>query len=129
MILHLNLKSKWFWRHIRDKYEEYRSITPYWCNRLLLYDGQVKSKAFWKDMLSINDVQGLKLLMATERIQPIRYHTIVFSNGMKPLDILPRFSRPYINIRIGKGVPEWGGICDNVFIIQCGKIFNKSNCD
>ena len=49
--LRLSLKEKWF-RMIEsgDKAEEYREITPYWCNRLL-YSCSLGVEEYWSPIL------------------------------------------------------------------------------
>lgn len=40
------------------KREDYREITPYWCNRFLLVDGKPKSKFWWEmflDPIEVDD--------------------------------------------------------------------------
>jgi hypothetical protein len=47
--LHLQLKKKWFeMTKAGIKTEDYREITPYWCNRLLLFNGKIESKERWQ---------------------------------------------------------------------------------
>jgi len=48
--LQLALIRKWFdMTKAKIKPEDYRSITPYWCSRLLLFNGENKSQKWWKD--------------------------------------------------------------------------------
>ena len=50
MNLFLPLKEVWFnMTKSREKREDYREITGYWCSRLLLYNGKQISKADWWD--------------------------------------------------------------------------------
>lgn len=53
MNLFLPLKEVWFnMTKSREKREDYREITGYWCSRLLLYNGKQISKAEWTAFLS-----------------------------------------------------------------------------
>jgi len=47
--LQLPLTRNWFELTKKEiKKEDYREITPYWCNRLLLFNSKVKSKEWWQ---------------------------------------------------------------------------------
>lgn len=49
--LHLNLFKKWFVMIYKIiKRQEYREITPYWCNKLILVNGVKKPKKWWKSL-------------------------------------------------------------------------------
>lgn len=126
--LFLILTRRWFDRHLKDKREEYREITPYWCTRLLLVNGERKPKAWW-EAKGINSYESLKRLVKREAllIQYIKYNTVVFSNGMKPVDVLPRFEKPYLDFNIGTGRKKWGAPLHPVFIIKCGELQNLVN--
>ena len=51
--LRMPLKTKWFeMTKAGIKTEDYREITPYWCNRFLLYDGKPKPVKWWAFMQS-----------------------------------------------------------------------------
>jgi len=51
MNIQLSLIEKWFrLTESLTKLEDYREITPYWCNRLLLYDGKNKPVKWWAFM-------------------------------------------------------------------------------
>lgn len=51
--LQLSLKRKWFdMTSPEEKSEDYRDITPYWCNRLILVDGQIMTKKWWQSKFS-----------------------------------------------------------------------------
>lgn len=53
--LQLSLLSEWFYMtKCGMKQADYRDITPYWCNRLLLYNGVSKSKKWWQEYLKSN---------------------------------------------------------------------------
>ena len=49
MNITLSLIAVWFLLTKKKiKLEDYRNITPYWCNRLMLYNGEIKSKEWWR---------------------------------------------------------------------------------
>jgi hypothetical protein len=126
--LHLNLQEKWFLSHQNNKNEEYRALTPYWCNKLLTYKGKKMRKGFWKDL--IERFGGIEPMMKKlHQVKFITYEELVFSNGMKPIDILPRFTKPHYGTVIGYGKREFGAPENKkVFIIKCGLlIFNARN--
>lgn len=130
--LHLVLIKKWFDRHLEDKTEEYREVTPHWCNRLLVWNSEVKSKRFWNnrmdDFTDKTAVQAIQHYILSGEIQKRYYSEIIFSHGMKPMDVLPRFERNYLTLGIGNGKKEWGGTDNPVFVLSCGEIRNKTNC-
>lgn len=77
MNLQLPLKAKWFDMTEKGlKLIEYREITPYWCNRLLLQNGRTESKAFWDLYLLTYGVHGLKAAIETQD----KTHRITFKN-------------------------------------------------
>lgn len=131
-VLHLTLVRKWFDKHLADKNEEYREITPYWCNKLLTWDGEVKPQKFWAnrmdDFYDKNAIEAIEHYTMENRIEKRKYSKITFSNGMKPIEILPRFDRSFTRLRIGTGNREWGGTDEQVFILKCGKVRNRVNC-
>jgi hypothetical protein len=126
--LHLVLIKKWFDKHQDDKDEEYREITPYWCNRLLTWNSDVKNKKFWADIIDTAGVEGIQYYIRKGYAVKRFYSEIVFSHGMKPMDILPRFERKLLTLSTGPGNKEWGGGGKDMFILKCGKVTNKVNC-
>jgi len=131
-VLHLNLVRKWFDKHLDDKDEEYRKITPFWCNKLLTWDGEIKPQKFWdnkmNNLYNKNEIETIEYYIMQGRIGKRNYTKITFSNGMKPLSILPRFDRHFTQLSIGTGKYKWGGTNEKVFILKCGKVRNRINC-
>lgn len=131
--LSLNLHKKWFDMIFSgEKKEEYREITPYWCNRLL--------KSNWKGWfnkdiakLYFENYDALETLLDLIKSNIIlfkKYKSVMFSNGMKPVNILPRFKAEIKSIQIGEGKEEWGAKKGKqYFVIKLGKIFDKNNCN
>ena len=51
LCLQLSLITNWFeMTKALIKKEDYRELTPFWCNRLLLYDGKQKTVKWWSFM-------------------------------------------------------------------------------
>lgn len=130
MDLKLVLQRRWFCKHLEDKGEEYREITPYWANRLLTYDNEIKSSKWWfwyfhdrKMSYRLRIKRGIKIGLIKFR----EYDNAIFSNGMKPIEILPRFEKPVNSMKIGIGKAEWGAPEREVFIILCGAAKNIVN--
>lgn len=69
--------------------------------------------SYWEKRLSSND-----------------YDTITFSNGMKPLSQLRRFTCKYVKIELGfHGKKEWGASNARLkYVIHVGEIIERHNC-
>lgn len=121
-VLHLNLNKQWFDLHLNGKSEEYREITPYWCSRLLLnFNGERKPVKWWE-----NNPYSISGLVFCKKIQ---YEKIIFSNGYKHVDVLPRFEKRYLSLQSGIGKKEWGAPNYRVFILKLGEPENITNYD
>lgn len=117
--LHLVLKDKWFQMY-KDglKTEEYRAITPYWCNRLL---GSIPlGLEFWQIELEKNS--------PIKRYNPFALNLLIKSFGLRDFRFVT-FHRGYTNekitfllknIRIGGGNMNLGAPVELCFIIECG---------
>ena len=115
-ILHLVLKKKWYEMQERgEKTEEYREITPYWCN--VLFAKKPYSRRFWKDILdSTKDVLGnMAYQCLLHRYSTREYTHVCFHYGYTQRCFINRID----SITIGRGNPEWGAPTDrDVFIIK-----------
>lgn len=123
-ILDLPLKAQWYlMQESGEKPEEYREITPYWCNRLL---GQYPFgiKDYWEPVLKrtfeIFKEHG-------KRIPQSYYHRLVRLYGVRDYTHVRlrygytkrTFTHKIDSITIGYGKPEWGAPSDKeVFIIK-----------
>lgn len=98
-----------------QKKVEYRSITPYWCNRFLLVMDSPgfhiqKSKCWWRGFFlekreyAVEDV--LISMLTCGELKFINPDTITFTNGMQTDS--PRFEIELKNISIGYGLKAWG---------------------
>ena len=110
-ILHLVLKKKWYeMQESGEKNEEYREITPYWCNMLLAKKSY--SRRFWKDILGNIKTPYQHLL---NRYNIRDYTHVCFHYGYTQRCFINRID----SITIGRGYPEWGAPEDrDVFIIK-----------
>lgn len=125
-ILDLPLKAQWYlMQESGEKTEEYREITPYWCNRLL-GSCPFGIKDYWESVLK-RTFEAIK--ENGERI-PKSYnlhHLLVWQYGVRGYTHV-RFRYGYTkrtfthkidSITIGYGKPEWGAPTDKeVFIIK-----------
>lgn len=125
-ILDLPLKAKWYdMQESGEKNEEYREVTPYWCNRLLGgypfgikdYWGPVLERTF--EAISKNDERfpncyNLQHQLAWE------YGTRGYTHVRFRYGYTKRtFTHKIDSITIGRGKPEWGAPIDrDVFIIK-----------
>jgi hypothetical protein len=126
--LYLILTRRWFDRHLKDKSEEYRLVTPYWCAKFLTVNGNRMPRAWWRQQ-NIDSGEALEKLIDEGQysIETVPYQSIVFSNGMRPVNILPRFEKRFFGLRIGIGKQEWGAPKHPVFVLKCGKPQNLIN--
>lgn len=129
IILDLPLKKEWY-NMIESgvKPEEYREVTPYWCNRLL-YGCPLGIKDYWEPVLE----RTFEAISENGERLPNSYnlqHLLAWQYGTRGYTHV-RFRYGYTkrtmlfeldNIRIGFGNPEWGAPEDKeVFILKIGK--------
>lgn len=127
--LQLSLIQKWFdMTKTGEKKEDYREITPYWCNRFLLCNNETKSKKWWED-------EYFNQMTLEERIENIELFCSFknFDNNIMTLGypkkndserILTIFNRGF---DIAYGHPEWGAEPNKLyFVIKHGAIENKA---
>ena len=115
--LHLVLIGKWYDMIASgEKTEEYRALTPYWCNRLI----QRYGIDYWKGIFEHNSIDKL----ADKHNS--RIPAIYGFNGVRNYDVVC-FHRGYTNttmtfeyasLYIDKGKEEWGAPKEPVFIIK-----------
>lgn len=112
--LHLVLERRWYQMIVSgEKREEYRRITPYWCNRLLY--PQPLGEDYWNEILKqceylrenhFRDMPPYNtwqhLLIDTDGLRP--YSEVTFHEGYSG----PTATFSIENITIGEGNPEWG---------------------
>jgi len=119
MSLQLPLKNEWF-EMTRDgiKTEDYREITPYWCNRLLRYGQSTESSLFWKRLVDLNKVVDFN---GCVNPKPFTQTTLTLGYPKSTdTDRIIKFEHKGIEIREGK--PEWGAEKGKLyFVIKHGK--------
>lgn len=115
--LHLPLKAKWY-EMIESgvKTEEYRILSHYWVQRLLVRCNGKRLKrdealkyAFREDMLKFPTVN--------EALKFKKYETVKLSYGYTHRTMIFEIE----SITIGKGNPEWGAPNKEVFVIKLGR--------
>lgn len=131
--LSLNLKRKWYDLIESDvKKEEYRALTPYFMNKLLLCHGKVQPRAFWARVYYFNN-KGMTESSVAElaghlKIGPVTYQkfdTNTFQNGMSKT--APRFQIEHLGIEIKEGNPDWGAVKGvKYFAIQLGAVIGSN---
>jgi hypothetical protein len=128
--LQLSLKKQWFrMTESLIKKEDYRSITPYWCNRFLLYDGKVLSKENWRVFLLTSVPVFLSKIIDKEisnhsyKITTKQFKTNTMTLGYpKSTDIERVLIFEHQGIEIRTGNPEWGAVEGRLyFVIKHGK--------
>jgi len=132
--LHLNLVRIWFnmifWG---DKREEYREITPYFCSKFLLVNGDHWTRKEWLecpwftfDNNKLYEVGLLKRLLSDGDVSVKEFDSVTFSNGMTPP--VPRFEIEFFGIEVGEGVKKWGAVKgERYLIIKLGALLDQQN--
>jgi hypothetical protein len=125
-ILDLPLKAKWYdMQESGEKPEEYREVTPYWCNRLL---GECPFGAdiYWKPVLD----KTFEVIKENGERMPQTFnlnHLLVWQYGVRDYTHVclrygytkRTFTHKIDSITIGRGNPAWGAPTDrDVFIIK-----------
>lgn len=121
-ILHLVLIGKWYDMIASgEKTEEYRALTPYWCNRLIGGFGLSWWKQNFKEMQSLkeeNPKMWLHSIRDSSEFGTTKfYNSICFHRGYTNTTM----SFEYEYLDIDKGKEEWGEPKEPVFIIKLGK--------
>lgn len=130
MKLQLSLKKQWF-EKTKDgiKAEDYRSITPYWCNRFLLVNGKPKTVKWWSFM---QNYEGCFFRKAIERniengaitFKPFT-HNVMTLGYPKSTDTERILTFEHKGIEIRTGNTDWGAEPDKLyFVILHGKMID-----
>lgn len=125
--LQLSLKKQWFdMTKARIKEEEYREITPYWCNRLLLFDGKQKSKLWWSIFLDFNSLSELMIYGEAAGLTMKVFKSNIMTLGYPKSTYKERILKlKHEGIEIRTGNPEWGADPDKLyFVIKHGEIID-----
>ena len=122
--LQLLLKTKWFeMTKAGIKKEDYREITPYWCNRLLLVNGKPEGEKMWDTILCYYGIQAsFNLLGASFKGFDSNTMTLGYPKSTDTERIL-KLEHKGIEIRTGN--LEWGAEPDKYyFVILHGSILS-----
>ncbi len=124
--LQLPLTRQWFeMTKSGVKTEDYREITPYWCNRLCLVEGAEQTTKFWEQVFEkFEDFRPPKLEMfARLNIEFKQFDTNKMTLGYpKSTDTERIINLEHKGIEIGYGNTEWGAEPNKLyFIIKHGK--------
>jgi hypothetical protein len=127
--LQLSLIKVWFEKtKLKIKPEDYREITPYFCNKFLLYSGETKSKKWWNDNFFYIEGRRCDILEIVENIQLFctfkNFKTNIMTLGYPKLTDTERILKlEHKGIEISAGNPEWGAETDKLyFVIKHGEI-------
>jgi len=118
--LHLNLHRIWFEKiQIGQKTEEYREISPYWCNILLEFtDKKIKGLQAFKALFSIFEDESSEAIIDMLKKGIIRqksYHRVIFSNGYKK--DRPQFECEFKSLSLNYGLPNWGAEIGKLYFV------------
>lgn len=115
------------------KKEDYRSITRYWCNRLLLVEGETMPKKWWEEKFNYTGS------IFTDNVKWIKENIAINNFSFKPFDCnimtlgYPKttdkeriLKLEHKGIEIGYGNPELGAEPDKLyFVIKHGNIITQ----
>ena len=114
--LQLSLIEKWFkMTKTGEKTEDYREISPYFCNRFLLQNGKTMSKEWWGKYLHFYKIKSLKESLETNcqihRITFKQFENNIMTLGYpKSTDTDRILKMEHKGIDIGTGTPDWGAV-------------------
>jgi len=127
--LQLSLKTKWFeLTKAGIKKEDYREINPYWCARLLSWNGSRKSSKIWVDILAdfigLSNEQAILKYINDGGVQFIKFDQNTMTLGYpKSTDVSRILKLEHKGIEIGHGKEEWGAEPSKLyFIIKHGEV-------
>lgn len=118
MNLQLVLKEQWFnLTKSGIKTEDYREITPYWCNRLLLWKGESISFDEWRMLLITNGSLYPQLRIGKE-VTFKSFQTNKMTLGYpKATDTERILKFKHLGIEIRTGNPEWGAKPNKLYFV------------
>jgi len=130
--LQTSLITKWFeMTKAGIKKEDYRNITPYWCNRFLLYQGDIKSKKWWGNNFFQLDGRYSSIDEIVENIALFCSFKPFNSNIMtlgypKTTDTSKILKLKHEGIEIRTGNPDWGAEPGKIyFVIKHGELLTE----
>lgn len=123
MDLQLSLIDFWF-RLTKNliKREDYRSITPYWCNRFLLQNGEKQKKEWWAKYLQYYSIETIINAIETNcqihRVSFKNFTTNTMTLGYpKSTDTSRIIKFKHAGIEIKTGNPEWGAEPNKLYFV------------
>lgn len=136
--LQLSLIKKWFeMTKSGEKKEDYREITPYWCNRLFTKDHQGNgSVAYWKGYLRCKGIDGerhftyygfkdkssLNYILSKFNFKSFNKNIMTLGYPKKG-DVERILTIEHKGIEIREGNPKWGAEPNKLyFVIKHGEI-------
>jgi len=128
MNLQLSLIERWFkMTEALIKKEDYRNITPYFCNKFLLFNEVKKSKKWWSEHFFFIDGRPCDELEIVENIKlfctfkPFTTNTMTLGYP-KSTDTSRIIKLEHAGIEIRTGNPYWGAEPNKLyFVIKHGK--------
>lgn len=123
--LQLSLKKQWF-DHTKSRFkpEDYRKITPYFCNKFLLIDGRSMSKKWWYDnFFELRSMQKTIISIVANTTFKTFQTNIMTLGYPKSTDTNRILRLEHKGIEIRTGRPEWGAEPNKLyFVIKHGGI-------
>ena len=126
--LQLSLINRWFiMSGLLIKKEDYRNITPYWCNRFLLFKGEKRSKEFWEnEFFKVDSETPENLILKYIQRGIVKFkkfdYNIMTLGYPKSTDTDRILKFEHAGIEIRTGNPEWGAVEGRLyFVIKHGK--------
>lgn len=115
--LYLPLIAQWY-EMIESliKPEEYRDISSYWIQRLMVLEDGTKIPEFLAELYS-KHIETLKVLLSEGKVKFRKFKFVRFSYGYTKRTMTFELS----GITIGKGREEWGAPSKDVFVIKLGE--------
>lgn len=123
MNLQLSLIFKWFEKtKAKMKPEDYREITPYWCNRFLLVDGVKKPISWWVKFFNWYEKEDLLKMINMKNFQPKfsfkQFKTNIMTLGYPKSGDTERILKlEHKGIEIRTGNPDWGAEPDKLYFV------------
>ena len=120
--LQLSLEKQWFeMTNAGIKPEDYRLITPYWCNRLLLWNGESLTKSQWYERLCAGEHSTEFLIKKYITLGFITFKPFT-QNKMtlgypKSTDTERILNLEHKGIEIRTGNPEWGAEPNKLYFV------------
>ena len=125
MNLQLSLISNWFHlTKLKIKSEDYREITPYFCNKFLLFNGKSMSKKWW--FLNFFENRSIKktIVSLIGNTTFKNFNSNIMTLGYPKSTYLDRILKlEHKGIEIREGNPDWGAEAGKLyFVIKHGEI-------